>query len=315
MRQLFQHHPVVGHAFIPRLQCRVPHDNGSYLVRTNLSGFRSNREYVTTRPAHTKRILLFGDSFTAGDGVSNDKRFGDLLESTMPGLEVYNFGLPGSGTDQQYLIYREHARSLEHDLLIVAVLIENIRRVRSRYRPYLDESGAIVYYVKPHFELSGGELVLRNVPVDKAPIDPQQIGADRVQELAIPGLNSDAGAALLDEYDDPSGPGWSVLRAILTAWIREHSVPVMVMPLPTYPFVEDEQCDATRYLVRFEELRAATGCLLHDPLPDLRRYSPAERRAFRFARDVHPTAAGHAAIAASLRPAVARALDTVGCAR
>ena len=42
-----------------------------------------------------------GDSFTAADGVSNRQRYSDLLEARLPGIEVYNFGLPGTGTDQQ----------------------------------------------------------------------------------------------------------------------------------------------------------------------------------------------------------------------
>ena len=101
----------------------MDHESGGYLVRVNDQGFRSEHEFVREKTPGTRRVLLFGDSFTAGDGVRNRDRYGDVLEELIPGLEVYNFGLPGSGTDQQYLIFREWADRFEHDLVIVAVLV------------------------------------------------------------------------------------------------------------------------------------------------------------------------------------------------
>src|SRR5262245_10687095 len=100
---LLEYHPVAGLRFIPGLRTRVEHEGGGYLLRTNEAGFRSEREFEPHRQAGGARILLFGDSFTAGDGVSNAHRFSDVLETLVPGTEVYNFGLPGTGTDQQYL--------------------------------------------------------------------------------------------------------------------------------------------------------------------------------------------------------------------
>src|SRR6185436_3257398 len=86
------------------------------------------------------------------------------------------------------------------------------------------------------------------------------------------------------EYDDPDGPAWRVMSAILRRWIAEHGHPVLIVPLPLYHFVE-EISDPTSYQKRFSELAGQTGCILHDPLPDLLRYSAAQRREFRFQRD------------------------------
>ena len=110
MRQLFQHHPVTGYYFVPGLRARIIHEAGGYIVQTNSAGFRSKHEFRTAKDRGTKRILLFGDSFTAGDGVSNADRYSDLLETLAPGLEVFNYAIPGTGTDQQYLAYREFAQ-------------------------------------------------------------------------------------------------------------------------------------------------------------------------------------------------------------
>ena len=65
---------------------------------------------------------------------------------------------------------------------------------------------------------------------------------------------------------------------------------------------------AANYQRRFAELSNLASVTVHDPLSDLVRYTPAERRAFRFDRDCHPTPAGHRALAASIAPAIEKAL-------
>ena len=175
-RSLFEYHPVLGYRFIPGLKTRVPHEGGGYLVQVNGSGFRCRHEVTREKPQGTRRILLFGDSHTAGDGVSNGKRFGDVLETLLPGsVQVLNFGLPGTGTDQQYLVWREFAAGIEHDLLLLVVQVENIQRVAAHYRYYSDEQGRRVLYAKPYFELAEGQLALRQVPPPPAPIDPAEL--------------------------------------------------------------------------------------------------------------------------------------------
>jgi carbamoyltransferase len=321
-RSVTQHHPAVGYTFIPGVKARVslPNEEAAYLIRANGQGFRCDHEFVSEKREGKPRALLFGDSFTAGDGVSNGKRYGDLLEQLIDGLEVYNFGLPGTGTDQQYLAYQTFAASVEHDLLILAVTVENIGRVASRFRPYIDEHGETVVYAKPYYVLEGGRLALKNVPVSKEPVPKSEMGAEESRHtdwgLPFAGLRRVARhLGLRDlaqkvthfqpvpDYRTPDNPKWLVMRAILEAWIASSRAPVVLMPVPLFPFVEGSS-DPAHYQARFREVADATGCALHDPLPDLQKYSPEERRAFRFERDVHLTPAGHAALAASLAPVV-----------
>jgi lysophospholipase L1-like esterase len=321
-RSVTQHHPSVGYTFIPGVKARVslPNEEAAYLVRANGQGFRCDHEFVAGRREGKRRALLFGDSFTAGDGVSNGKRYGDLLEQSVGGLEVYNFGLPGTGTDQQYLAYQEFAAGIEHDLLILAVTVENIGRVASRFRPYVDERGETVVYAKPYYVLEDGRLALKNVPVAKEPVSKSELGAEESKHtdwgLPFAGLRKVARQLGLrdlaqkvthfqpvPDYRTPDNPKWLVMRAILEEWIGRSRAPVVLMPVPLFPFVEGSS-DPTRYQARFREVAEATGCALHDPLPDFQKYPLAERRAFRFERDVHLTPAGHAALAASLAPVV-----------
>ncbi|KMZ11759.1 hypothetical protein BHUM_04341 [Candidatus Burkholderia humilis] len=111
-------------------------------------------------------MLVFGDSYTAGDGVSNGKRYSDLLEEHLPDTKVLNFGLSGSGTDQQYLIYREFAKKIEFDAIVISVLVENITRNVVKHREWADREGDALYVPKPWFELSdSGAIALKGVPV------------------------------------------------------------------------------------------------------------------------------------------------------
>src|SRR5262245_50551902 len=68
----FRYDSDIGFTFVPNLQVRVPHESGGYLVRTDALGFRDHR---TPAIDARVRVFVFGDSFTAGDGVSHGKQF------------------------------------------------------------------------------------------------------------------------------------------------------------------------------------------------------------------------------------------------
>ncbi|RJG27462.1 SGNH/GDSL hydrolase family protein [Massilia cavernae] len=331
MRQLYEYHPVVGYRFIPNLKARIPHEGGGYLVHANEDGFRSNRPFVRHAAPGVRRVLFFGDSFTAGDAVSNHQRYTDLLEARLEAklgpvarVESYNFGLSSTGTDQQYLAWREYAQGIEHDVLVIAVFVENIRRVMAHYRPHRDADGRERIYAKPYFALDQGKLALRNVPPRSTPFELDELSPAEQGAVDTGGrfgflrkvVNAvgakDAVQRLtryqpLPAYDAPSHPGWLLMRAILAEWIRAAPRPVVLMPLPL-PQHLDGACDAGPYQARFAELAAEVKCTLHDPLPAFMAYPAAERRAFRWETDIHYTPAGHRALADSLAPVLQRLL-------
>jgi GDSL-like Lipase/Acylhydrolase family len=336
-RQIHQYHPVFGYHFIPGLRARVPHSGGGYLLRVNEAGFRCEREFVPTKSARAFRVLLFGDSFTAGDGVSNVARYGDLLERKIPGVEVYNFGLPGSGTDQQYLIHRELGARIECDFIVIAVLVNNIRRNTARYYETLSASGDRLFVPKPYFTLDRpGHLSLHNVPVPRRFLTAADLRADDWSHLARGGRAVHAFRAMATrsprpvkaalrfardmtqsitrpqaypEYNHAGNRAWILMKTILTTWIREASAPVLLMPIPMYQHVE-ETSDASAYRTRFHELGEDLEIVLHDPLEDIFEVPRDERRNLRFVNDIHPTPVFHALLAKSLartlQPYIAR---------
>lgn len=339
MRQIYEYHPVIGFRFIPDAKIRLPHEGGGYLVRTNAQGFRSDRSFEEHRAPGSRRILLFGDSFTAGEGVSNGHRYSDFLEQALPGVEIYNFGLPATGLDQHYLIYKEFARSIEHDLLAIAVYVENVRRVGSRFRHFADENGRLVLYAKPYFTLESGRLALHGVPPPKLPLEEsaltdeqrsfvfrrerfprlksmfKRLRADpRFDALVVRSGLKDrmlrlAGYQPIKEYDDPRNPSWVVMRALIQEWIRGHPRPVVLFPIPLHHHVYG-LASPRSYQTRLREAATEAGGEFVDPLAGLQAFPAADQRRMFFPHDTHLTRFGHEAIAKVLAPMLARTLQS-----
>jgi hypothetical protein len=291
-------------------------------MRTNSAGFRSEREFVNEKPEGVFRILLFGDSFTAGDGVSNKYRYSDVLENSIAAIEIFNFALPGTGTDQHYLVWREIAKEYEHDLVVIAVQVENIRRVAARFRTSTNSRGKEVVFAKPYFELNDGKLCLKGVPVDKRELSQNDLPESErgfvdqggrmpvlrklVNKLGGPvkeAAQRITGYQPLPEYDDAQNPEWKLLSTILETWTSEFSTPAIVMPIPLYHYVEETASPAA-CRERFSELAERVRAIVHDPLDDYYQVEKSERRGFRFENDIHPTPAHHELLARSLSRAV-----------
>lgn len=331
---LMRYDPEVGSLYTPNLKLRVAADKGGYLVRTNAAGFRSEHEFAAERTPGKFRALVFGDSQTAGDGVPNRKRFSDLLESKNAGLEVYNYGLSATGPDQHFLVYQKQG-AIKHDLLIIVVSAENIRRVCYTIFASPDTKGLVRYYSKPYYEFSNGNLEIRNVPV------PKQIWSDQtlpdehkshvysfheanlfahLTKKKIPGPRLPKAFApvrefirnaiarspmlqMLPEYSKPNSPEWLLLRAILEKWINLSPTPVLLVTIPHYiTFITGR--DPTRYRARFRELADAAGCHYYDFLPDVLKLSNNDRRQLWSDWSAHIAAPAHELLAERLTPAI-----------
>jgi hypothetical protein len=64
--------------YTANLRARIEDDGGGYQLRTNMLRFRCEHDF--TAPADsTRRILRFGESFTAGTGAGNPRCNGNVL--------------------------------------------------------------------------------------------------------------------------------------------------------------------------------------------------------------------------------------------
>lgn len=329
-RNLFEYHPTLGYRFIPGIRARIRHESGGYTVRCNRAGFRCEHEVTQQKPPETFRIILFGDSYTAGDGVSNGYRFSDRIESQFEHMQVLNFALPGSGTDQQYLVFREYARHIEYDLMLLCPLVENIRRnMVSSHITLNTTDGVLVKRTKPYFLSNGEHLKLHNTPVPKevAPVLESEIkndtnakgplylrlqGAVRSLYQRYPGFHCfmqrvcDIRSPI--EYEDPKNPGWQLMKAILSTWAQESTTNVVICPLPTFSHVF--KCmRADSYRQRFAELATPPHVEVVDILPEFWQLDGRQRKHCRFRVDDHPSRLGHQVIADALIRSVQKHYD------
>lgn len=339
-KSLTKYHARLGYTYMPGVRLRMQGVSGGYLVRTNAAGYRSDREFVDTRRPGTFRALLYGDSQSAGDGIANALRYSDLIEAAVPTIEVDNYALSGSATDQQYLAWQEHG-AVEHDLIVIGLYTENVRRITRRVVRGRDATGAEFFTAKPYYALTGEALSLHNVPVPR-----QRWTAETLPPSLLPHVYSYGEANLvfrnhskrheslmrilarlgplrrllkrglvrlrpyqpLPDYERPDTPGWLLLRAILKAWIAASRTPVLIVLLP-HESVLSGLSDPARCQERFRELSAETGCHLFDPLPALLALPASERSLLWSDAYGHLSAQGHAALAALLVPVVQRLMD------
>lgn len=301
-RLVYGHHPVIGWWHLPELYARLGLGETYHVLETNAAGMRATRDYPLERPAGRRRVVFLGDSYTAGDGVSNGERFTDLLEARFPHLDALNFGLNGSGTDQQLLVYETMARDYEADAYVFCVCVENIARNACTCFPsYAFREHLTVYRPKPWFKLENGVLVLRNQPVPLEKRSADALGDWRCDFPYVRGTRDPYAV-----YVDPESAHWRLMKAILQRFLAQvPGKPVLIVPLPMD--VHYLERFPPTYLPRFNELDApAEGVHVVDILPALTRPPMRERRKLRFSGDPHYTRQAHALVADALEYYLAR---------
>ncbi len=327
-RPFTEHHPGIGHRYLPNLTARIIHENGGYFIRTNNMGFRSDFDYQLKKSnKKAVRILLFGDSFTAGDGVNNADRFGDILMSMIGGgIEILNFGLSHSGTDQQYLIFNEYARNIEYDILMICPLVENIRRNMKSSLPNVTQDGKYFLRPKPYFDLLNGRIELKNVPVPSIDIFSEYSDGINIFEQYNPSLLNTIlniknrlfptiglrnllfklvgkKISLYPEYKRDTY-AWLLMKSIITHWIDQSSAKyIIIVPIPWYLYYQKgHRYYDESYRDRFKEMECSNRVVLIDPLDGLRQHSEDDISDFTYSNDKHFTKFGHKALAQAIYP-------------
>ena len=333
-RMIVRYHPVFGHLYVPNQRLRIPNELGGFYAVTNSSGFRSDTEFICQR-SNRPRLLVFGDSYTAGDNLSNRERFTDLL-SEMLDVEVYNYGLSGSGIDQSLLIYRELAKDVAADLIVLCVNADSIQRIQVSHRKSIDRTTRRrVLVPKPYFTLCDGYLDLHHVPVprERTQVDPSlepkkgllrsfaSSGADlyrhdprlhRVRQFVRHGRGARVKSQLYrltrmqpyDDYKSPNTQGWRLTEAILRQFIAETApTPVLIVPIPTSHFFRLGATPIFQPL--FDQLEGNEGRThVADVSTPLSRLPWSERKQLSFAYDSHFSPLGHRHVAELMAKAV-----------
>jgi len=284
---------LIGWWHLPDMYARVPLGQTYHYVSTNAIGMRSDRDYPRTRPTGRKRVVFLGDSYTAGDGVSNDQRFTDLLERRFINLDAMNFGLNGSGTDQQLLIYEYLASGFEADAYVLCICVENIARNLYDCFPSYDwREQQVAYRPKPYFKLLDSELKLFNSPVPQERRTAENLGD---WSCTFPYVTGDADPYAI--YKDAGSIHWQTMKAILMRFITAvKGHPVFIVPMPMFNHYLGE--NPSTYMPRFKEIEDESDEVhVIDLLPAMQAVPLNLRSGFRFPDDPHYTAAAHSLVA------------------
>ena len=134
-------------------------------MRINSMGLR-DREYAREKPAGSRRIALFGDSFVEGWGMPIERVINRQLEICLQEEgergEVANFGVAGYGTDQALLFFEQQGERFDPDEVLLFFYSNDLWNNASR-----KGIGAERGY-KPYFRVQrDGLLDLQGVPVKK----------------------------------------------------------------------------------------------------------------------------------------------------
>jgi lysophospholipase L1-like esterase len=153
----FAHPPVALTAYDPVLGWRYARHAriaGGVPLSTNGAGFRDVDHEIAVKPG-TFRILLLGDSYAAGTAVGDGLNFPRVLESRLlPGAEVVNASVSAWSTDQELLYYRGEGRELKPDLVLVAIVPNDIRENYGKKNFSQNAAGDLAENSMPRVSLS-----------------------------------------------------------------------------------------------------------------------------------------------------------------
>jgi lysophospholipase L1-like esterase len=129
-------------------------------VKLNGKGFRSKVDEYAKAPGR-RRIVVLGDSYALGYGVSEEAGFASRLDRMLGDeVEVVDLGMSGYSTDQEFLLLEREGVRYDPDLVIVALYLNDVYDNLLRY--YNE------WYGKPRFVIDReGELRLTGVPVPR----------------------------------------------------------------------------------------------------------------------------------------------------
>jgi len=93
-------------------------------LRGNRLGY-PGRDFPIAKEPGVRRIAALGDSFAVGPAVPFAENYLTLLEKQLPGTQVYNFGVSGTGPREYYTILKRDVLAFQPDLVLVNVFVGN----------------------------------------------------------------------------------------------------------------------------------------------------------------------------------------------
>ncbi|MCA9256204.1 MAG: SGNH/GDSL hydrolase family protein, partial [Phycisphaerales bacterium] len=120
--------------YVPRASVTVEYPPYDAVFATNSAGLRGPEQGVE-RAAGRRRIVVLGDSFAWGHGVSAGLAFPEVIDAALPLADVINLGVPGYDLSKSRRFYERVGRAYQPDLVIVAICQNDFQVSDSADRP------------------------------------------------------------------------------------------------------------------------------------------------------------------------------------
>jgi len=129
---------------------------GNILVKTDEYGFRFNGSLHRRKKEDKKRVFFLGDSVTWGVGVNQEDSFSGYVTTlldkpTTKNVEIFNGGVVGYSTFQEYLYLKNYISGFDPDIVVINLCyndflptedpFHNIRAIHIEYLLDLIDSG------------------------------------------------------------------------------------------------------------------------------------------------------------------------------
>jgi lysophospholipase L1-like esterase len=129
----FRNHPVLLGDLRPNSdEIRDIHAVLPYKVITNDQGLRM--EYELTFPKTRQRVLILGDSYTFGPYLPNPHVYPNMLDREDPDREIVNAGIMGYTISDELRLFREKAKYVEPDIVVLQVYSNDVLDLSSLKR-------------------------------------------------------------------------------------------------------------------------------------------------------------------------------------
>jgi hypothetical protein len=243
---------------------------------TNPQGFRDKKDFGAI-DLHTgkTRVMILGDSFIYGSGITPDENVPSLLQTKPQGdHEFYNLGVPGWGMDQMYLAYQKYKDVIAPDIVIIAFIDDDVNRVLEAYRVWEGMN-------KPSFTIKDGELVPRTSPT------PSQLLLNRLMGKSVLW-------GLIIHHVDLIKDAGDIVKHIFLKMAEEtkrQNRKFVVVRIPT----KDNANFVTNFIYglnKFGSLLKSNGVQYLEPLDEIRQF-PQWTDKFYLKNDGHMSVAGN----------------------
>lgn len=124
-----------------------------FIAAHNSYGFRAPEPARPIRPG----IVFLGDSLVWGFDVEASDRFTEKLQRRHPDWPIYNFGVSGYGTDQEFLLLQRYFDEYRPRMVFLVICGDNDNEDNA----WNCRGG----YYKPWFTLTNGQLQVHGLPV------------------------------------------------------------------------------------------------------------------------------------------------------